>query len=512
MHIPASIREVLKDLPSKPGCYIMRDDTGTIIYVGKALDLRKRVQSYFRQAALRKGDPKLRSLVKSVANLEYMVVHNEAAALLTEGDLIKKYRPRYNVLLKDDKRFLLIKADMNVTYPRFETARFRQNDGARYFGPYVNSVAARATIEFLEKHFGLRRCTPREPDETTYKHCHNDIIRLCTAPCVNRISVEDYRERFEEACAFLRGQRPKLLTEIRAQMKTASQNLDFEEAARLRDTLLLMEKTVRQHARAAPTPRMQRKTAREGIETLAKRLDLPDIPHVIETFDISNIMGTYAVASMVCAVDGIPAPNRYRRFRIKTVEGANDPAMMAEVVQRRIRGLQDDHKPLPGLILVDGGITQLKAAQAIMREMGAPVPVASLAKRHEEIYYSTDAPPLRLKRNDPALKILQRIRDEAHRFAITYHRNLRNRRLRESALDKIPGIGAKRKELLLKTMGSVQRIAKAPVEDIAAVPGIGPAMAQTIHDALNGSTAKSKGRASAASITAGKSCRATPRQ
>ena len=486
MQIPPRIREILKTLPSKPGCYIMRDETGTIIYVGKAVDLRKRVQSYFRKASLLKGDPKLRSLVKSVADLEYLVVHNEAAALLTEGELIKKYRPRYNILLKDDKRFLLIRADPHIPLPRFETVRIRRNDNAYYFGPYVSSVAARATIDFLERHFGLRKCTPAQPDATTYKHCHNDIIRFCSAPCVQRISIEDYRARFEEACAFLRGRRPKLLADLREQMQQASTALDFEQAAALRDTLLLIEKAVRQNARAAPTPRMQRNTAQAGIEALAQLLHLPAVPHVIETFDISNIMGTYAVASMVCAVKGVPTPNRYRRFRIKTVTGANDPAMMAEAVQRRIRGLLEENKPLPGLILVDGGITQLKATRAVLLAMGVPdLPLASLAKRHEEIYYSPDAPPLRLERHNPALKVLQRIRDEAHRFAITYHRNLRNKRLRESALDKIPGIGPKRKEQILKHFGSVQRLAKASIDEIAALPGIGTTMAQTIRNALN---------------------------
>jgi len=486
MHIPDRIREILKELPAKPGCYIMRDEAGTIIYVGKAVDLRKRVQSYFRQAALRRGDPKLRSLVKSVADLEYLVVHNEAAALLTEGELIKKYRPRYNVLFKDDKRFLLIRADPAIPLPRFETVRIRRNDNAYYFGPYVSSVAARATIDFLERHFGLRKCTPVHPDETTYRHCHNDIIRFCSAPCMQRISEADYRARFEEACAFLRGRRPRLLTELRAQMQQASSNLDFEQAAALRDTLLLIEKAVRQNARAAATPRLQQAAAEAGIEALARLLHLPEVPHMIETFDISNIMGTYAVASMVCAVQGVPAPNRYRRFRIKTVTGANDPAMMAEVVQRRIRGLQETRKPLPGLILVDGGITQLKATRQVLQEMGVPdLPVASLAKRHEEIYYAPDAPPLRLDRHNPALKVLQRIRDEAHRFAITYHRNLRNKRLRESALDKIPGIGPKRKQQILQHFGSVQRLVQASPTEIAALPGIGTALANTLHAALN---------------------------
>lgn len=471
----------------------MRDETGTIIYVGKAVDLRKRVQSYFRKASLQKGDPKLRSLIKSVTDLEYIVVHNEAAALLTEGELIKKYKPRYNVLLKDDKRFLLIRADPTQDLPRFETVRFRQNDQARYFGPYVSSAAARTTIDFLEKHFGLRKCSPLHPDESTYKHCNNDIIRFCSAPCVKRISQQEYRKNFEEACAFLRGRRPELLQEIRNQMHAAANSLDFENAAKLRDTLLLIEKAVRQNARAAPTPRMQAETAQAGTIELAKRLHLSKPPHTIETFDISNIMGTYSVASMVCAVDGVPSPNRYRRFRIKTITGSNDPAMMAEVVQRRIKQIQENDLPLPDLILVDGGITQLKATKAVLEQMGLPnQPLASLAKRYEEIYFSPDKPPLRLDSNNPALKVVQRIRDEAHRFAITYHRTLRNRRIRESVLDKIPGIGERKKQALLSQMGSAQRLAKATVEQIAAVPGIGPKLAKVVFDTLHkpGSTDK----------------------
>ncbi len=478
------IQNILSTLPHKPGCYLMRDQTGTIIYVGKAVDLRKRVQSYFRKAALKRSDPKLRSLVNSVADIDTIVVHNEAAALLTEGELIKKYRPRYNVLFKDDKRFLLIRVDEAQGLPRFETVRLRRKDGARYFGPYVNAPAARATIDFLEKHFGLRKCRPARPDETTYRHCNNDIIRFCSAPCINRISEEEYRARFEEACEFLRGRRPALLKDLREKMKAAAAALDFEEAAALRDTLFYIETAIRQHARAAPTPRMRQDDASKGITELAKYLHLPEPPRVIEAFDISNIMGTHAVASMVCAVEGLPAPNRYRRFRIRTVKGSNDPAMMAEVVLRRLRGLQKDHLPLPGLILVDGGITQLKAARQVVENLQLDVPVASLAKRLEEIYHHPEEPPLQLARDNPALKVLQRIRDEAHRFAITYHRNLRNRRLRESVLDNIPGVGEKRKELLLQTFGSVRRIIQAGPEQVAKLPGIGTALATTIIEAL----------------------------
>ena len=488
MQLPETVKAKLKTLPDKPGCYLMRDRNGCIIYVGKAVSLRKRVQSYFRDATLKSASPKLRGLVRSVHDIDIIVVHNEAAALLTEGKLIKTYRPRYNVAFKDDKRFLLLRADPRNTFPRFDLVRIRREDGALYFGPYASSNAARSTLDFVEKHFGLRKCAPALPDAATYKHCINDIVRFCSAPCIGRISAEDYRKRFDEACEFLRGRRPDLLADLRRQMQEAAAALDFERAAGLRDTLQMLDRAIRQHARVAPTPRMQRDAALEGIEALQTHLGLPALPRVIEAFDISNISGTFAVASMVCAVDGIPAPNRYRRFRIRTVSGSNDPAMMAEVIQRRIRGLQETRAPFPDLILVDGGITQLKAARASLAERGAStIPSAGLAKRYEEIVTGEREPPLRLPLDSPALNVLRRLRDEAHRFAITYHRELRNRRLRESALDGIPGIGEKRKEQLLRHFGSVRRLTAASTETIAALPGIGPALARQIHDALAGS-------------------------
>ncbi len=487
MQLPETVKAKLKTLPDKPGCYLMRDRNGRIIYVGKAVSLRKRVQSYFRDATLRSASPKLRGLVRSVHDIDIIVVHNEAAALLTEGELIKTYRPRYNVAFKDDKRFLLLRADPRNTFPRFDLVRIRREDGALYFGPYASSPAARSTLDFVEKHFGIRKCAPALPDASTYKHCINDIVRFCSAPCIGRVSAEDYRRRFDDACEFLRGRRPDLLAELRRQMQEASAALDFERAAGLRDTLQMLDRAIRQHARVAPTPRMQRDAALEGIEDLQAQLDLPALPRVIEAFDISNISGTFAVASMVCAVDGIPAPNRYRRFRIRTVSGSNDPAMMAEVIQRRIRGLQESGSPFPDLILVDGGITQLKAARASLAERGATaIPTAGLAKRYEEIVTGEKAPPLMLPPDSPALKVLRRLRDEAHRFAITYHRELRNRRIRESALDEIPGIGDKRKQLLLQHFGSVRRLTTAAPEDIAALPGIGTVLAKLIHDTLAG--------------------------
>jgi len=485
MQLPETVKAKLKALPDKPGCYLMRDRNGRIIYVGKAVSLRKRVQSYFRDATLKSASPKLRGLVRSVHDIDIIVVHNEAAALLTEGELIKTYRPRYNVAFKDDKRFPLLRADPRAPFPRFDLVRIRRDDGAVYFGPYASSNAARSTLDFVEKHFGIRKCAPAVPDASSYKHCNNDIIRFCSAPCIGRISAEDYRRRFEEACEFLRGRRPELLTEIRRQMQDAAAALDFERAAGLRDTLLMLDRAIRQHARVAPTPRMRKDAALEGIEALRQVLHLPTLPRVIEAFDISTISGTFAVASMVCAVDGLPAPNRYRRFRIRTVSGSNDPAMMAEVIQRRVRGLQEAGDPFPDLILVDGGITQLNAARASLAERGASaIPTAGLAKRYEEIYTGEKVPPLLLPADSPALNVLRRLRDEAHRFAITYHRQLRNQRIRESALDGIPGIGEKRKQQLLQHFGSVRRLTAATPEAIAALPGIGPVLARTIHNTL----------------------------
>lgn len=486
MKIPDRVKARLKELPDAPGCYLMRNRNGKIIYVGKARSLRKRVQSYFRDATLRRSDPKLRSLVKSVADIEYMVVRNEAEAVLTEGRLIKDYKPRYNVAFRDDKRFLLIRVDPDEPWPRLRLVRIEQTDGARYLGPYASSRAARETVDFTEKRFGLRKCGPRIPDAETYRHCINDIVRFCSAPCVGKISRDEYLARLDDACAFLRGEKPELVVELRREMDNAAEALDFERAAALRDTVFMLDRTVRQNARVAKSPEMQQQAARKGLEELQQHLSLPALPDVIEAFDVSNISGTNAVASMVCAVDGLPRRNRYRRFRIASVEAIDDPRMMAEVVRRRYSRLLDEQAELPGLVLVDGGITQRHAAQAELRNLGLPeLPIAGLAKQYEEIYFGDSHAPLRLPRESEALQVLQRLRDEAHRFAITYHRKLRGRRIRESVLDDIPGVGRTRKAALLKHFGSVRRLSKASDTDIAAVPGFGKEMARLIRAELS---------------------------
>jgi excinuclease ABC subunit C len=480
-----SLREKLRQLPDKPGCYLFRGASGRIIYVGKAVSLRKRVQSYFRASTLRHAPPKLRSLVHSVADLEFLVVRNEEEALLTEGSLIKQHRPRYNILLRDDKRFLSIRADPRDPVPRFTASRLVRPDGARYFGPFPSDTVVRLALDFTERRYGIRRCPPLIPDAETHAHCINDVVRYCAAPCIGRIPLPEYHARFEDACAFLAGERVAVLQEVEEQMRAAAARRDFEKAAHWRDTLLALREVVRRRGRVVATPELKADAARRGLEELRDLLGLAAPPRVIEAFDISNILGTLAVASMVCAVEGQPDRRRYRRFRIRTVPGADDPAMMAEVITRRYRRLQEEGAPLPNLVLVDGGITQVTATRRVLDALQLPtLPLAGLAKEQEAIV-RLDAPePLILPRQSPALQVLQRLRDEAHRFALDYHRRLRNRRIRESALDEIPGIGPQRKQALLQTFGSVYRLARAPHAEIAAVAGISPDLAAAILRAV----------------------------
>lgn len=487
MSLSESIKQKLQNLPDQPGVYIMRDKAGRIIYIGKASSLRNRVRHYFQQATLRSADPKLRGLIRGIADFDVIPVRTEAEAILTEGRMIKEYRPRYNVYFRDDKRFLLLRLHPDDPWPRFEPCRLDRKDGALYFGPYASSRAARTALDFVQRRFGIRECRPRIPGPDDHKHCHADIVRFCSAPCIGKITPDDYRSRVNEAIAFLRGERPELLREVEDQMRAAAERMDYEEAAALRDTLLLLRRAIRERARGTGQLHLKPEDALAGLQDLRIALNLPGLPRVIECFDISNISGSHAVGSMVVAVDGIPARNRYRRFRIKTVTGIDDPAMMAEVIRRRYTRVLNEKLPLPDLILIDGGITQLGAARAELAALGlSHVPSAGLAKRFEEIHTepSMRASPIRLPRESFALRVLQQIRDEAHRFALDYHRLVRARRIRDSLLDEVEGVGEKRKELLLKRFGSVTRLARASEEEIAAVPGVGPQLARALKEIL----------------------------
>lgn len=513
MTLPEKIQRKLQALPAKPGVYFMRNRQGRIIYVGKAASLRQRVRNYFRRSTARSADPKLRGLLHSVDDFDVLVCRTEAEATLTEGRMIKDFRPRFNVLLKDDKRFLLLRVPLGEPWPRFDAVRLQKEDGATYFGPYASSAAAWAALEFIERRFGLRRCRPLAPGPADHQHCLNDVVRYCAAPCLGKVTAEQYRARVDAACAFLRGEHPEILDEIRQAMEREAAAKHFEKAAALRDSLLLLRRAVKERALGTRSLALKAADARAGVDELQQTLGLPRPPRVIEAYDISNIAGTLAVGSMVCAVDGLPQKNRYRRFRIRTVTGSDDPAMLAEMLRRRYTRLVAEGGPRPDLVLVDGGLTQLRAARRALDAAGlADLPAAGLAKRFEEIYHegppapaaapaaadAAAAPPaappaplpgapiLRLPDGSRALQVLQRLRDEAHRFALDYHHRLRQQRISESQLDDIAGIGARRKEVLLRHFGSVARLRRASAAQIAAVPGLGPDLARQIKQALAG--------------------------
>lgn len=487
MDLSDKIKARLQTLPDKPGVYLMRDRAGTIIYVGKAVSLRNRVRHYFQRGTLASAPPKLRGLIRSIDDFEFIVVRSDADAVVTEGRFIKEYKPRYNVAFRDDKRFLMLKMNLNDPWPRIETARFEKADGAEYFGPYANGFAARVAKDFLEARFGLRQCHPREPGPDDHRHCHKDIIAHCSAPCILKIAADAYRARCVEACAFLRGERREFIDELRREMEAAAARQEFEKAAGLRDTVSMLLKALREKSKGRRDLTMATDDASAGLVELQAALNLPSPPRVIECFDISNISGTHSVASMVCSVDGMPQRSRYRRFRIKTVEGADDPASIAEVVRRRYTRVLAEQTPLPDLVLIDGGVTQLAAARRELAALGLEkLPTAGIAKKFEELHTRDDLrePPVRLPVGSPGIRVVQRLRDEAHRFALTYHRSLRNQRIRESLLDEVEGIGEKRKEVLLKHFGSVLRISRATEAEIAEVPGVGPAMAAQIARVL----------------------------
>ncbi len=470
----------------------MRDRRGVIIYVGKAKNLRRRVLSYFRPGA--NHAPKVRSMVNTVADLEFMTVKNEAEALLTEASLIKKYKPHFNILMRDDKRYLALRANPDDPFPAFRTCRIVRDDGALYFGPFPSSPVVRAAKDFVEKRWGLRGCTALAPDSETHRHCHADVVRYCTAPCEGRISMADYRARFDEACAFLRGERPQVITELVEEMKGAAAKQDFTKAARLRDTVGALKEMTKSHF-VRRRPEETRADARRGLEELAAALKMSTPPRVIECADISNLFGTHSVASLVVAVEGLPDRRFYRHFKIETVEGADDPRSMAEVVRRRYGpdSTLVAKSPRADLFICDGGITQLRAARAAFAEIGVTdIPVVGLAERMEIIVTDDERGDVVLSRDSQGLFVATRLRDEAHRFAITYHRSLRERTIRESALDEVPGIGPAKKMALLKKFHSVYGIGKASEEEIAAVAGVGPAIAAAVLKAARGAAGEQR--------------------
>lgn len=501
----------LRDVPHRPGVYVMRDRFGSVIYVGKARDLRRRLAFYFTKARARAAERKTRALIASVWDFEWHAVRNEPESLLLEGKLIKELRPKYNISFRDDKRFLLVRVTLQDEFPRLLLTRLKQDDGSRYFGPYPHSSALRSTLEFINRHLGLRVCRPLKPGPQEYQHCSNDIIKNCCAPCVGRVSLEEYRARILEACEILEGRNTGALVEkIDAEMQCACERLDFERAAQLRDVQENLRKTLQNQRRfergARALVMSPAADPMDAVRELQQELGLERPPVVMECFDIANIGTAHCVASMVRFRAGLPEQAAYRRYRIRAVSGQNDFISMAEVISRRFSrllregraemGADAEHTQeppleamqrlrgarLPDLVIVDGGKGQLGVAVEQLQKLGlGGLPIVGLAKQHEEVFRPGESQSLRISHDRPALKLLQRIRDEAHRWANGYHQLLLSRRVEQSLLDQCPGISETRKAALLKEFGSVTRLRRVDAAAIAKrVEGIGAKLAADI--------------------------------
>lgn len=594
------LHAILKNLPAEPGVYLYKDANDTVIYVGKARVLKNRVRSYFHFSEL---NAKTKQLVSNIADIQYIVTGNELEALLLENNLIKQYKPKYNILLKDDKGYPYLRIDPAEAFPKLELARRMKFDGALYFGPYHGGGSARTIADIALELYPLRTCNYDFTKSTKIRPCLKYHIGRCPAPCVERDN-EQYRQNVDRIIDFLKGNQNNALDALKEKMERAAANLEFELAAEIRDKLkradeilakqkivldkdqnidvisvilkdtyavicslyvrsgrligvyteeqsgveydtenqLLTKYIIQHYTSGAVLPKeivcaiepedkeitekliseannkavhitvsqrgkkhdlcfMAQRNAQErleksasslsykeqrihnGLQELQRVLGLKEPPYRLECFDISHIQGTDTVASMVVFSNGRPDKKEYRRFKIRQAQN-NDFASMREVTTRRYtsgKNKQTGFEKMPDLIIIDGGKGQLSSAKQVLNELSLNIPMIGLAKRLEEIYIPGSSLPILLPLSSPALQILQAIRDEAHRFAITFHRSLRNKHSLISALDNIPGIGAKRKKELMKAFSTVSRIQAASLEELAAVPSMNTASAQEVY-------------------------------
>lgn len=592
----------LLDVPDSPGVYLLKDERGKVIYVGKARNLKERLKTYFVDSY--SEHPRLRALRKKLKDFEFITTTSELEALILEANLIKLHLPRYNVRLKDDKKYPYIKVTLNEDYPRvFPTRNLRRN-GWIFFGPYTNVKSMKKALRVVRRIFPIRSCQHRLPSKKVTKPCLNYYIKKCCAPCQGYVSKEEYRELVDEVCKFLCGKSRVVEEELEQRMLKAANELRFEEAARLRDQLRAVREVVRKqrvmfddridrdviglvrglresciailqirdgklvgqehyilsvrksiveeeiistflkqyykNAYFIPdeiilpesveeselisewlsqkkkkrvhllVPRkgeklkildmakrnalylFQEEISKKGkrrvpfsVRELQRVLSLEEPPKLIEAFDVSNLFGTNPSGSLVVFKDGKPRKGEYKRFRIKSVEGIDDYAMMREIVYRRYKKAIEERAELPNLILIDGGMGQLNSAKKVMEELGlSHIPVLGLAKRLDEIVLP-DRSVIMLPKSSYALRLLQRLRDEAHRFAISYHRKLREKRLKASLLDEIPGIGNQKKRELIRYFGSVERMRESSLDEFTKVSGVGRVLASRVYSYLH---------------------------
>jgi excinuclease ABC subunit C len=483
--VPLTLKEKVRRLPDRPGVYLMRDRIGKIIYVGKAKALKRRVSSYFQPSRAFALHPKIRALVEMIADFDAIVVRSEPEAILLEGKLIKQWKPRYNTDFTDDKRFLLVRVDMREELPRFRLARFRKDDRSRYFGPFAHSGPLRKALAQMRRQFGILLAdgTPRRlPDGSWMLY---DDVRSEIYGFQGAVTAEAYRERVARACEFLEGKSREWLDSLRSEMAAAAARHAFEKAAALRDVVFALEKTLERPRHFERTDPTAVNADESALDALRDALGLPAAPQTIECFDISHISGTFVVASMVRFAGGKPDRDSYRRFRIRGFEGNDDFRAMQEVVGRRYSRLSREGRAFPDLVVIDGGRGQVAAALKAFIALGLDAPpMIGLAKREETVVFPDARPPLDMPLDNAGLRLLQRLRDEAHRFANTFNAELRSRKIRESLLDDLPGVGPVRRAALMGRFGSIERLRGAGVEEIAGVAGIGPRLAGEIHSFL----------------------------
>jgi excinuclease ABC subunit C len=433
---PTPPGEKAKQFPPAPGVYLMKDAEGRVIYVGKAKNLRNRASHYFTKAAA--DEERTADLVKLIADIDFIPADSEVDALLMEARLVKDIQPRFNIELKDNKTFPYLQIRMREEFPRVEFTRSPRTRGVKLYGPFTSAKSLRAAIQVLQRVFQFRTCgldiKSDNPQWRWFRPCILHSIRQCTAPCNFRVSREDYRKQIRRLRMVLEGHKDKLIRELEQGMAEASAKLEFEKAARLRDEITALKSLgLRGDVDKDVQPEVFQIEPRKGMIGLRKVLGLVDTPRTIEGVDIAHLSGEEMVASLVSFIDGLPFKPGYRRYKIKSVEGVDDFASIREVMSRRFRNAaSEDENVFPDILLIDGGKGQLNAALEVFRMLGKDPPcLISLAKREEEIYRPGDVEPLRLSRHSAALRLLQYVRDEAHRFAQHYHHLLRRKKLKE---------------------------------------------------------------------------------
>ena len=471
----------VKGFPDRPGVYLMRDENGEIIYVGKAKSLRKRVSSYFRHTH---ASPRLNKLVETIRDISTMRTETEIEALILENRLIKLYQPFFNVDLKMNERYAYIKITAEK-HPRIIVTRVKMDDGAVYIGPYVRVSEVRALLRLVERYLPLRSCGGAEAKPQNGRPCMKYSLGRCLAPCCGLCTENEYRDRVADVALLLQGHGAELVERLRKRMDKAAREMKFEEAAHLRDTIRAIWRVSRQQNTIPEIP-SGKDNFWEVLNSMQRVFNLPVLPWRIDGFDISHSAGNFTVGVAVVFEQGYPNPSLYRKFNIRTVEGIDDFRSMKETLTRRYKRCLEGQEPLPQLILIDGGPVQLEFAMQALDDLGIHnIPIISLAKEFEEVYLPNQKEPVRLDHTDPVLRLLQHVRDESHRFAITSHRTRRGKSLTRSKIEEVPGIGRAKAAMLITKFGSVRAIKDLPPEELAAAPGIGPALAKRILAKLN---------------------------